>query len=165
MTKLRLAGKLRHSSVNGPGVRYVLFFQGCKHNCPGCHNPETHDLHGGLQCDTETVIDEILKTRYLDGLTLSGGDPLLQPEAAMEIASKAKQAGLNVWMYTGSTWEEILKKDSDSPERKLLHYLDVLIDGPFIAAQKTETALWRGSSNQRLINVPESLKNKKAIIL
>lgn len=107
MSTVRISGSKKHSSVNGPGVRYVLFFQGCPHHCPGCQNPETHDPVGGTERSVADVIQEILQTKYLDGLTFSGGDPLLQPEAVIEIAKAAKNAVLNIWLYTGWTFEQI----------------------------------------------------------
>ena len=161
--KVRIAGKLRHSSVNGPGVRYVLFFQGCPHHCRACQNPETWDRRGGTETDTESLIEDILSTRYLEGLTLSGGDPLLQPEAAAEIAAAAKRSGLSVWAYTGWIYEDILSGRAGRASIVLPH-LDVLVDGPFILARKDGTAIWRGSSNQRLIDVRKSLAKGRTVL-
>lgn len=162
--KFRTAGAVRHSAVNGPGIRYVLFFQGCPHHCRACQNPETWDPHAGRVSDTEDIIADILSTRYLDGVTLSGGDPLWQPEAARCIAQAVREKGLNVWAYTGWTWEEILACRAGQA-REVLPYLDVLVDGPFILAKKDGTAVWRGSSNQRLIDVQASLAAGRVILL
>ena len=155
--RVSMAGTIRHSSVNGPGVRYVLFLQGCAHGCPGCQNPETHRIGDGTWRETEDVIAEILATRYLDGITLSGGDPLYQPEAAGEIAEKAQAAGLDVWMYTGWTFEEILAGKAGEAAVEALRHVDVLVDGRFIQSLRSEECLWRGSTNQRLVDVKKSL--------
>ena len=104
----RIAGTVRHSSVDGPGVRYVVFFQGCPHHCAGCQNPETWNPAGGEEVSLEDLKEELRSTRYLDGVTLSGGDPFLQPEAAMAVADTGRDMGLNVWAYTGWTFEELL---------------------------------------------------------
>lgn len=155
--KFRSAGVIRHSAVNGPGVRYVLFFQGCPHHCRACQNPETWDPHAGREADTDAVIADIFATRYLDGVTLSGGDPLYQPEAAAAIAKACQARGLSVWAYTGWTWEAI-QAGRAGRAAIVLPYLDVLVDGPFVLGKKDGTALWRGSSNQRLIDAAESLR-------
>ena len=128
MNTVRISGSKKHSSVNGPGVRYVLFFQGCPHHCPGCQNPETHDPVGGTERNVADVIQEILQTKYLDGLTFSGGDPLLQPEAVIEIAQAAKAAGLNIWLYTGWTFEQLQQGAAGETAREpsMIHSLPVL---------------------------------------
>lgn len=104
----RLAGEIKHSLVNGPGIRYVVFFQGCPHHCEGCQNPETHDISGGMEADTDDVMERIRKAKFLDGVTLSGGDPLMQPEACGSIARAVHEMGLSVWVYTGWTMDDIL---------------------------------------------------------
>ena len=157
MQTVRIAGQKKHSSVNGPGVRYVLFMQGCPHHCPGCQNPETHDIAGGEEMTVGEVVDDILATRYLDGLTLSGGDPLLQPEASMEIAAAAKKAGLNVWLYTGWTFSQIMDGKAGQVAKEVLTYIDVLVDGPYVEALRSEEVIWRGSSNQHLVDVQKSM--------
>ena len=154
---VRISGTRRHSSVNGPGVRYVLFFQGCPHRCPGCQNPETLDAAGGTETTTEELAADILGTRYLDGVTFSGGDPLMQPEAVIEIARAVKEAGLSVWLYTGWTYEQVTAGRAGRAAIEALRFIDVMVDGPFVAKRKTGRAIWRGSDNQRLIDVPRSL--------
>lgn len=156
---IRMHGMLRHSLVNGPGIRCVLFLQGCTHHCPGCQNPETHDIHGGTLCSTQAILNDILTDRNLDGVTLSGGDPLLQPKACTEIAKACKQHGLSVWVYTGYLFEDIYTEKLGKDAANLLQYIDVLVDGLFDEALKSENCLWRGSTNQRLIDVPASLGN------
>lgn len=161
--EFRLAGQLRHSLVNGPGVRYVLFFQGCPHGCRGCQNPETWTRAGGTLADTEAVIADILATRYLDGVTLSGGDPLYQPEAAQAIAKACQAAGLDLWVYTGWTYEDITSGRAGRADA-VLPCIHVLVDGPFQLEQKNGSALWRGSANQRLIDVPASLRAGRPVL-
>lgn len=161
MLTVRLAGTIPHSTVNGPGVRYVLFFQGCRHHCRDCQNPETWDFSGGTELPVTDITEELRNTRYIDGITLSGGDPLCQPEAAAEIARRAKEYGLSVWCYTGYTWEALLSGAAGESALAALQWIDVLVDGPFLPEEKTEQALYRGSGNQRLIDLPRSLEEHK----
>ena len=156
----RLAGEIKHSLVNGPGIRYVVFFQGCPHHCEGCQNPETHDISGGMEADTDDVMERIRKAKFLDGVTLSGGDPLMQPEACGSIARVVHEMGLSVWVYTGWTMDDILH---DTRKKKALRYVDVLIDGEFVSALQREEPLFRGSSNQRLIDVQKSLSANQVV--
>ena len=148
----RIAGYIRHSLVNGPGVRMVIFFQGCPHHCKGCHNPETWDIDGGKIMDTSEIINLINSTRHIDGITLSGGDPLLQSDAVIEIARAAKDIELSVWCYTGWTMETILAGET-SVNLKVMDYIDVLVDGPFVVSLKEDGLPYRGSSNQRILRV------------
>ena len=158
--KIRIAGLVNDSIVDGPGFRFSVFTQGCPHGCPGCHNPQTHDFAGGKDADTGEIIRQFLDNPLLDGITLSGGEPFCQCEACAELARAAKDAGLNVWAYSGYTFEELMEK----PEAvELLRHVDVLVDGPFILAQRTLDAKWRGSKNQRLIDVPASLNSGRAV--
>ena len=161
--RFRLSGIVNDSIVDGPGLRLAVFMQGCPYGCPGCHNPQTHDVMGGREADTQEVRAMLKKNPLLDGLTLSGGEPLLQPQAAREMAEMAKAQGLNVWCYTGDTVEHMmLTKD---PEIILaLEQIDVLVDGPFILEQKSLDLRFRGSRNQRLINMPATLKAGKAVL-
>ncbi|MGI5888160.1 MAG: anaerobic ribonucleoside-triphosphate reductase activating protein [Oscillospiraceae bacterium] len=158
----RIAGKVRHSSVDGPGVRFVIFFQGCPHDCPGCQNPDTHDPSGGTETTAEALIEEIKSTRYLDGITLSGGDPMMQPEAAAAIADAAHDMGLNVWSYTGWTFEEIMDGRAGEKAREALSHIDVLVDGRFVSSLKSTECIYRGSTNQRLIDLKKSLASGRA---
>lgn len=163
----RIAGLLPHSLVNGPGVRFVVFFQGCNHNCQGCHNPETHDKSGGKEVTVAELIATVIKTRHLDGITLSGGDPLLQSNAARELAKAAHELGLNVWCYTGYTYEEIEQGKAGIKAQELLSEIDVLVDGRFVQSEKPDDpaeCIWRGSRNQRLIDVPATLQEKQTIL-
>ena len=158
-----LAGIKPHSTVDGPGVRFVIFFQGCNHKCFQCHNSETWDINGGLKKTTEEIISEITLEKYIDGITLSGGDPLLQSQAAKEIAMAAKKRDINVWCYTGFTYEQIIHGEAGKEAIELLHYVDTLVDGPFVLSKKSDSCKFRGSSNQRLIDVQKSLKQNNVI--
>ena len=109
--KIRIAGTVNDSIVDGPGLRFTVFTQGCPHHCPGCHNPATHDPMGGHDAQTEEIIDRMKKNPLLSGVTLSGGEPLMQPMPCLEIARAAHAAHLNVWIYTGYVWEALLQEN------------------------------------------------------
>lgn len=152
---MRIAGVAEESIVDGPGFRYAVFAQGCHVHCPGCHNPETHDPEGGRDMDTDDMIAQFSDNVLLDGITLSGGDPFLQPEACLALAKAAHATGLNVWAYSGQTYEALAAvKRPFLPE--LLEEIDVLVDGPFVQAKRTLDMRFRGSSNQRIIDMKET---------
>lgn len=163
--QVRLAGNIQPDSiVDGEGIRVVVWMQGCSHNCKGCHNPNTHSFDGGFLSDTEEVKKEISKLKSITGVTLSGGDPMFQIEASLDIAKFAHQIGLNVWCYTGYTFEQLLAIARVNPKMlDLLKELDVVVDGKFILEEKSADVKFRGSKNQRIIDVPKSLKENKAI--
>ena len=147
---MRIHNTIHDSIVDGPGLRYVVFTQGCPHRCPGCHNPETHDPGGGREVPVEEIIADMLKNPLTDGLTLSGGEPFLQAEACAEIARAAREAGLNIWCYTGWTLEAL----QEMPDAQvLLQEIDVLVDGAFVQEQRSWNTKWRGSENQRVIEL------------
>ena len=150
--KLRIAGMVNDSIVDGPGFRLAVFTQGCRHNCPGCHNPETHPFDGGYEIDTEAIIQKLRENPLLSGVTLTGGDPFEQSEAVLPIARAAHELSLNVWTYTGYTFEHLLEQGSDA-QKELLRESDVLVDGPFILEQRSLELHFCGSRNQRLIDV------------
>lgn len=154
--EIRIFGLADDSIVDGPGVRYTVFVQGCPHHCPGCHNPASHDFAGGTLMDTDGIIRKIGENPLLDGVTLSGGEPMCQPEACRAIADAAQAKHLNVWCYTGFTLDALLKENNPA-RMALLHSIDVLVDGRFVQEQKSLSLLYRGSSNQRLIDVPKTL--------
>ncbi len=155
---LRAAGVAQDSIVDGPGLRLCVFVQGCPHNCPGCHNPETHDPKAGYDLSVEDILQKIRENPLLDGVTLSGGEPLCQPRPLSYLAEEARKMGKNVWLYSGFTWEQILNMREEDPDvRRLLDQVDVLVDGPFLQSQRSLELRFRGSSNQRLIDVPKSL--------
>lgn len=160
---IRIAGTVNDSIVDGPGYRYTIFTQGCPHHCPGCHNPETHPFEGGKTVDTQVIIDQFRENPLLDGITLSGGDPFCQPEAGLVLARAARENRLTVWAYTGYTWEALVK-ENDSARMALLQAIDVLVDGPFILAQRSLELKFCGSRNQRLIDVPKSLVAGEVIL-
>lgn len=155
---LRIAGTVQDSIVDGPGLRFVVFTQGCPHHCPGCHNPETHDPNAGKAVPVSALIEALLSNPLTDGLTLSGGDPFLQAEACLPLAQAAKANGLTVWAYTGYIYETLTKEDAPKSYGALLSLVDVLVDGPFHMAERSLSLPFRGSINQRLIDVPKSLR-------
>ncbi|HEX3032007.1 MAG TPA: anaerobic ribonucleoside-triphosphate reductase activating protein [Bacillota bacterium] len=157
--EIRLAGITEESLVDGPGLRTVIWTQGCPHGCPGCHNAHTQEVSGGELVNLERVFAKIDHSLLAQGITLSGGEPFLQPEACRELARYAKGKGLDVWCYTGYTLEQLLKMAEKQPGiGELLQSIDVLVDGPFIQEQKRLDLVFRGSANQRIINVQETLR-------
>ena len=144
--KIRVAGIVPESYVDGEGIRFTVFMQGCLRNCQGCHNPETHSLDGGKILDTSEIIKAIKKNPLLTGITLSGGEPLLQIEPALELAKAAKNLNLNVWLYTGYKFEEI-----PAEAQELLKFVDVVVDGEYMEELRDLELAFRGSKNQRII--------------
>lgn len=165
--KIRLSSKIQPDSiVDGEGIRTVIWTQGCSHNCEGCHNPQTHDFKGGFEIEVEDLLKEIDKLEYQDGITLSGGDPLFQIEPCLEIVKYVKNKGLSVWVYTGFIFEDLLEKQKNNKLLKeLLSYIDVIIDGKFDITRKSLNCKFRGSENQRIIDVQKSIKTNKVILL
>lgn len=160
--KIRLASPIvTDSVVDGRGLRTVIWCQGCYHSCLGCHNPDTHDFTGGFDKDIDELVQEILAVGMQSGVTFSGGDPMLQARSCSRVARQLKENGINIWCYTGFTFEELLEKP-DCLE--FLQSIDVLIDGKFELALKSYELLFKGSANQRIINVPDSLREKKIIL-
>ncbi len=159
---MRIYGLVQDSIVDGPGFRFCCFVQGCPHHCPGCHNPDSHDPAGGTEMSVAEVEREMLKNPLTDGLTLSGGEPFAQPEDCLALAKAAHAHGLNVWSYSGWTFEH-LRDQGSAAQQALLRELDVLVDGPFLLSEKTLSLPWRGSRNQRLIDVPASLNTGEAV--
>ncbi len=155
--QIRLAGIVQESIVDGPGYRLAVFVQGCPHTCLQCHNPQTHDASGGYLSDTQEIIALLGKNPLVRGVTLTGGEPMMQPEPLLEIARAAKERGMNVWCYTGFTLEALLQ-ERRAERMALLEQIDVLVDGPYIAAQRSLELLYRGSGNQRLIDMQRTLQ-------
>lgn len=158
--EIRIAGVVNDSIVDGLGCRYTVFTQGCPHHCPGCHNPQSHDFAGGHLQDTDVLVKKIAANPLLSGVTLSGGEPFCQPEACLDIAKKVHTLGMNVWCYTGYTLEA-LQKEGDPARLALLAEVDVLVDGPFLQAEKSLELKYCGSKNQRLIDVKKTLAEGK----
>lgn len=160
---LRLSGLTPESIVDGPGLRYVIFTQGCPHRCPGCHNPASHDPDGGQELPVEEVARQLLSNPLTDGLTLSGGEPFAQPESCLQLAQLAHAHRLTVWTYTGYTLDHLLAQGTPA-QLTLLRETDVLVDGPFLQSQRTLSLPFRGSANQRLIQIPASLQSGAAVL-
>lgn len=157
--KIRLSGIINDSLIDGEGLRTVIFAQGCRHNCYGCFNKHTHDFNGGEEFDTEDVINSISSDYISEGITFSGGDPFEQAEAFYNIA---KNIDKNIWCYTGYTIEYIIENCNNNPYwKELLLSIDTLVDGKFDINKKDKKLKYRGSSNQRIINVKEYLKDNK----
>ncbi len=161
--KIRLAGVIRESIVDGPGIRFVVFTQGCKHGCKGCQNPETHDMDGGYLTDTQKIVDAVKQNKIIKGVTLSGGDPLFQPKATLDLCQKLKAEGYDIMIYTGYVFENLLKMN-DEDILGILKLCDTLVDGPFILEKRSLSCRFRGSTNQRLIDVQASLEKGEVIL-
>lgn len=161
--KIRLAADLQPDSiVDGEGIRTVIWTQGCPHHCRGCHNPSTHDFKDGILVNIEEVKEKLKNIKYQDGITFSGGDPLCQVEACLEIAKYARSLKMNVWCYTGYTYEQLMIMANNNKKiLEFLNHIDVLIDGKFILEEKSLDIAFRGSKNQRIIDVKKSLEKNK----
>ncbi len=153
-SNLRISGIVAESIVDGPGFRYVIFTQGCPHHCPGCHNPQTHSFEGGYDADIPAMLEEIRQDPLLDGVTFSGGEPFCQPEALLPIAKAVKEMGKTIFIYSGYTLEQLLDLSKDRPAiLELLRLSDTLVDGPYVESLRDLDLEFRGSSNQRLIDL------------
>lgn len=163
---IRLSGIAYESLVNGPGIRRVFFSQGCKHNCKGCFNPDTHNFNGGELRNIEELIKDTLDNPIIKGVTFSGGDPWEQADKFAYMARAFKNKGLNIWSYTGYTYEYIIENaDKKLGWCDLLKNIDVLVDGKFEENKMLDGLKFKGSTNQRIIDVKESLKKGKIITL
>ena len=164
---IRLAADLQSDSiVDGPGLRTVIWTQGCSHHCKGCQNPQTWDFNGGGLVPIDDVLEAIDELEYQTGITFSGGDPMFQVEACDRIAEYCRNKGYNIWVYTGFTYEEVLKLAEKNPTYlDFLEKIDVLVDGRFILEERDISLLFRGSRNQRLIDMPKTLKSHKVVLL
>ena len=158
---LDLSGILPDSIVDGPGLRTTVFCQGCPHHCPGCHNPETWAFGTGTEMEEEAIFQIVRSDPLCRGVTFSGGEPFAQSAGFAKLAQLLKKAGYEVAAYTGYTFEELLAGSEE--QRTLLSLLDILIDGPFLLAEKSLEVPFRGSKNQRILDVPKSLQAGKAI--
>ena len=153
-TPLRISGCIADSIVDGPGMRYVVFVQGCPHHCPGCHNPQTHDFDGGYLADQDEIVRQVQADPLMSGVTFSGGAPFCQAQALCELGERIKALGKNLVVYSGYTYEQLLQKGEQEPAvLKLLGLADLLVDGPYIEAQRDLSLQYRGSRNQRLIDL------------
>ena len=156
-----LSGIQGDSIVDGPGIRTTFFCQGCPHHCEGCHNPETWPFEGGTPMDTETMVSIVESNPLCKGVTFSGGEPFAQAEGYLELAQALKEKGYEIASYSGYTFEQLL--GGTKAQKALLEHLDVLIDGPFILAERSLETPFRGSKNQRVLDVPKSLAAGEAI--
>lgn len=163
--QLRIAGVEKESIVDGKGIRYVIFAQGCPHKCKGCHNPKTHSFEGGCLCEADELIEEIKKNNHLDGITCSGGECFEQAEAFAYIAKKVRAEGLSVWAYTGYDFEYILNSKNRRPKwNELINNIDVLVDGSYKEDMRDLSLNFRGSLNQRIIDIRKSLSEGKIVL-
>ena len=160
---LQILNIIEDTMVDGPGFRTSIYCAGCRHNCPGCHNPQSWDFSGGYTVSTDDVM-RVIEADPFANVTFSGGDPMYQPEGFAELARAIHQRTpeKTIWCYTGFTFEQLL---SNPRQRALLEQLDVLVDGPFIKEQRDESLVFRGSSNQRIIDVPKSLRQGTIVTL
>lgn len=163
--QLRIAGIINESIADGPGIRMVVFTQGCSHNCPGCHNPQTHPYDAGEVIEIEKILSDIKKNPLLDGITLSGGDPFEQASACSVLAGEVKKLGLTVITYTGYTYERLLElSEQREGYAGLLENTDLLVDGPFILGRKDLLLKFRGSANQRIIDMDKTRKQGRLVL-
>ena len=158
---LNLSGIVGDSIVDGPGIRTTIFCQGCPHHCPGCHNPETWDFGCGTDVPVEDLVDAVRSNPLCRGVTFSGGEPFAQAEAFAKLAKLLKEKGYEVASYSGYTFEELLT--GSEAQKSLLKAIDILIDGPFLMQEKSLELIFRGSRNQRILDVPKSLAAGKAV--
>ena len=164
MQTVRIAGVVKESIVDGDGLRLTVFTQGCPHRCPGCHNPGTHDFDGGYDCDIDNILKEIDKNPLLKGVTFSGGEPLCRAGELLPLARGIRSRGKDIWCYSGYTFAELLEMASRDPDLSaLLELIDVLVDGPFLQAEKDLTLRFRGSRNQQVLDLPRSLAAGEAV--
>ena len=158
-TETKILGINFESLVDGNGVRVTIFFSGCLHHCKGCHNPISHDFSNGRLFTSEIqneIIQYINETPFIGGITLSGGDPMYSAASIVPFIKelRAKARKIDIWVYSGFVFEEILKNESMS---ELLRLCDVLVDGPYIASNKSPNLRFKGSTNQRIIDIQKSL--------
>ena len=158
---LDLSGIVSDSIVDGPGIRTTVFSQGCPHHCPGCHNPETWEFGCGTKIPVEAVVEIVQSNPLCRGVTFSGGEPFAQAEGFARLAKLLKEQGYEVASYSGYTFEELLEGSED--QKDLLEVIDILIDGPFLQEQKSLEIAFRGSRNQRILDVKKSLAEGKAV--
>lgn len=161
-TYLRIAGVVQESIVDGPGIRYAIFTQGCPFHCDGCHNPQAQSLSGGLEVKLAVLYKEIKANPLITGVTYSGGEPFIQTRPLAAFAEILRAEGYNLWSYSGYTWDKLV---NDPMRKKLLTELDVVVDGPFVRRLHSLDLDYRGSSNQRIINVQESLKQGRVVLM
>ena len=162
---IRLAGIAENSLVNGKGLRKVFFSQGCSHHCEGCFNQHTWEFAGGRMFDMDELVQKVKDEPFLDGVTFSGGDPFQQADKFAYLAKKLHEANINIWAYTGYTFEELMKLAQTNPHiKQMINNVDVIVDGRFMKDKMSENLKYCGSSNQRVIDVKTSLNENKIIL-
>ncbi len=161
---IRIAGIESESIVDGPGLRFAVYTQGCPHNCPGCHNLQTHPFEGGKLASAQKLLELAQASPLNKGVTLSGGEPFCQALELVEFARLAREAGYDVWAYSGYTFEQLVGQDAPAGAAQLLELVDVLVDGPFVQALSSYDASWKGSTNQRVIDVRKSLQAGRPVL-
>ena len=162
--EIRIAGIVEDSIVDGRGIRMAVFVQGCPHHCPGCHNPQTHDFAGGIIDDTDRIFEAFRENPLYRGITFSGGEPFCQPKPLRALADRVHGIKKDVTVYTGWTYEALCAMH-DPDVDALLSVCDVLVDGPFIEAQRDPELLFRGSANQRLIDMNRTRERGEVTLL
>ncbi|MCL2220869.1 MAG: anaerobic ribonucleoside-triphosphate reductase activating protein [Oscillospiraceae bacterium] len=163
---MQIAGIVEDSIVDGPGLRFVVFTQGCQFRCAGCHNPDTWDESGGENIDVAKLIDKMRANPLTDGLTLSGGEPFEQVADSAQLAAAARSFGLNVWVFTGFVFEELCRlSESDASISEFLGNIDVLVDGPYVESERTLSVKWCQSRNQRVLDIRQSLVTGAPVLL
>jgi len=153
---VRIAGTVDDSIVDGPGIRLAIFTQGCSRNCPGCHNPQSHDFSAGSEVSVEELWQRIAANPLLSGITFSGGEPFEQAASLIALAERVHTAGLSVWAYSGYRYEELVDGIPSASAARLLELCDVLVDGAYLQEFRSLELKWRGSTNQRVIDVAAS---------
>lgn len=162
MASISILEILEDTTVDGPGLRTTIYCAGCPNHCPGCHNPQSWDIANGHITDVDDILETILADPFAD-VTFSGGDPMFQAEGFTELAKKIKQNSCkNIWCYTGYLFEQLMENPA---QRALLEHIDVLVDGRFVESLKSDELRFRGSSNQRVLDILESLRQGKAVTL
>lgn len=166
MAQLRIFGLVGDSIVDGPGLRFGVFVQGCSHGCPGCHNPESQPAEGGTVWDVADLADEIERNKLAHGVTISGGEPFEQAHACADLAELLRQRGHEIWVYSGYLYEELMARTGEEGDdtRRLLAAADVLVDGPFVEALKSYDLHWCGSSNQRVIDLRRTRESGHVVL-
>ena len=154
---LRISDTVNDSIVDGPGLRFTVFVQGCPHNCPGCHNPQTHAFDGGTLVEKEQILERIKGNPLLDGVTFSGGEPFCQAKALAALGREIRKLGLNIMTYSGYTFEQLYARRDEDGIGELLEVTDWLVDGPYVESLRSLELQFRGSSNQRILDVKKSL--------
>ena len=160
-TYIRIAGAVPESIVDGPGIRYAIFTQGCPFRCPGCQNPQAQSLNGGMEVPLSVLYKDITANPLIKGVTYSGGEPFIQTRPLIVLSKVLRAEGYNLWSYSGYTFDKL---EGDFMRRELLEYLDVVVDGPFVQAKHSMDLDFRGSSNQRIIDVQKSLKSGTVVL-